>query len=370
MNCPGSVQAEDEFLKAHPETETTSVFAEEGSRAHEVAEQTLNVMRDEPHMSASMFEGQVVRGEVVSTEMCDYVQEYVDYICDISNDENAVILVEERVSLEPVVPGGFGTCDVILMDKDGINIVDLKYGKGVRVDATNNTQLMLYALGFVLESRAIYDFPDEMKVILHIAQPRLHHFDTWGITVADLLLWGNDVAAMAQAALQPNAPRIAGDSQCRWCKAKPNCRALQQHTEKVIGADFDELESIADIETLTRSEMRRILDGAGLITDYIKAVREHAFREIIAGKPFDGYKVVEGRSNRKWKPEAEDELVKHLGDDAYSKKLLGVTEASKKLGKDVVAPLLTKPRGAPTLAPESDKRDSYTPDATDDFDAV
>ena len=364
LNCPGSVKAEAEYIAAHPDEPTSSIFAEEGTRAHAVAEAALTA-GGKGFGDALVLNGGTFNGEEVNAEMCRHVQEYVDYVLSFVDDKSAM-LIEERVSLEGVVPKCFGTCDAIVMTADAINIIDLKYGKGVKVDAADNTQLMLYALGFILESGPIYEWDDDRKVDLHIAQPRLTHYDSHSTTVGELMAWGNEVEAKAKAALGKNPPRKAGETQCRWCKAKPDCPALNAHLAEIVGDEFDNLDADA-IDDKTR---KAILDNADLITGYIAAVRDSVFRRIFAGGKFDGYKIVAGRSIRKWKPEAEDALVNLIGDDAYERKLIGVTAATKLAGKDEVGKLLNKPQGKPTLVAESDKRPDYVADATDDFDKV
>ena len=361
LNCAGSVKAEADYLAANPDTPTTSVFAEEGTRAHTVAETAL---RDN-NGDALVLAGGKFDGEVVDAEMCRHVQDYIDYVLSHADDKSA-LLIEERVSLEPIVPKCFGTCDAVVMNSNAIHIIDLKYGRGVKVNAGDNSQLMLYALGFILESGPIYEWKNNRKVVLHIAQPRLAHYDTHKTTVGKLLKWGDSIKPKAKAALGKNPPRVAGETQCRWCVAKPDCEALNKHVTAIVGDDFDNL----DASAIDDNRRKAVLDNADLIVGYINAIKDDVFRRVYSGEKFDGYKIVAGRSIRKWKPDAENQLIGLLGDKAYNRKLIGVTDATKALGKSAIADLLEKPQGKPTLVAATDKRPDYVADATDEFDKV
>jgi hypothetical protein len=190
---------------------------------------------------------------------------------------------------------------------------------------------------------------------LHIVQPRLFHFSEWDISKEDLLLFGKYVTERAQLALSPDAQRIPGKKQCQWCKAKGDCKALLDFTTATITAEFDDLESI-DVETLSEDEKKSILDNKGLFVSFLNAVEASIFNQLGTGKEFPGYKLVEGRAIRKWNSSAEKALIDKLGEDAYLKRMIGITEAEKRLGKDFTKDLTDKPQGKTVLAPLSDKR--------------
>ncbi len=195
---------------------------------------------------------------------------------------------------------------------------------------------------------------------------------TWDITVADLKEFGKYATERAELALSPSAPRVPGDSQCRWCKAKGNCQQLATFVEETISAEFDVLDDDGlDVEELTDVQARSILDNKKLITSFLDAVEARVFATLDGGDDFPGYKMVAGRSNRTWTDDAEAYLKKLLKGKAYNKKLIGVGEAERLLGKGKVDDVTYKPQGKPTIAPADDKRPAIgKTDVTEEFDVV
>jgi len=344
LNCPGSVHAES----IYPPDGEGSEFAIEGSMAHELADLCLKKNRD-----AESYIGKKVYKRIVEKEMAEYVQEYVDYVRSFEN-RFTTLYAEERVSFEHIVPGGFGTLDSAVVDSENkiCHIFDLKYGKGVKVDAFENTQAQLYATGMEHDLSFLHDIE---TFRLHIVQPRIFHFSSWDISKEDLIFFGKYVTERAQLALSPGAQRIPGKKQCQWCRAKGDCKALLDFTTATITAEFDDLNSI-DVETLSIEEKKSIMDNKSLIQLFLNAVEASVFDQLGAGKPFEGYKLVEGRSIRKWNNLALEALIKKLGDEAYTKKIIGITEAEKRLGRDFTKELTDKPKGKTILAPSDDKR--------------
>lgn len=359
LNCPGSVKAEEGY------SNESSVFAEEGTLAHELADTCLKKQKD-----AEAYVGKKITGKVIELDMARYVQEYLDYVLSHETD-NSKLFTEERVDFSNIVPGGFGTMDAAVLDFDSkvCHIFDLKYGKGVEVDAYENTQAQLYALGLYNE----LGFLDEIESFrVHIVQPRIYNFSHWDISVTDLVKFGKWVKQRAELALTSDAPRVPGDKQCQWCKAKGECKALAKFTEQIISAEFDNLDEVELSEhNLSDDKKKTILDNKSLIESFLKAVESSVYEHIDAGGTFKGYKLVEGRSIRKWTDDAEAVLVEKLGDEAYKKSLIGITDAQKKIGKEEVDTLAYKPPGKLTLVPESDKRKAVIKqDITDDFEEL
>ena len=352
LNCPGSVKAEEGYP-----FQGSSEFAEEGSMAHELAEKCLI-----EELDAEDFLGKEVYKRIVQHDMLAPVQEYVDYVRSYIG-WNTDLLVETRVRFNSVVPNGFGTLDAAVVDRENkvCHIFDLKYGKGVKVDAFENSQAMLYAIGMfpVLKDTGIDKF------VIHIVQPRIYNFSSWEISVKDLKKFGLTVREKAELALSGHAPRVPGDKQCQWCRAKGDCKVLATYTEDLITSTFYNLDEV-DPDTLTNEEKKAILDNKKLIESFVKAVEASVFTDLELGKDFEGYKLVEGRSMRKWKVNAEEALVDQLGDEAYNKKIIGVGEAEKRLGKDFIDDLTIKPVGKTTLAPSSDKRKPIENEAIED----
>jgi hypothetical protein len=359
LACPGSVKAEEGYK------DKGSVYAQEGTCAHELAEL---VLRDGGN--AFHWEGKNLienSAHIVEREMCSYVQEFVDYVKALGGEQ----YYEERVDFSDWVPEGFGTADVIAYDPKTktLHVVDLKYGKGHRVEAEKNTQGVLYALGAYSDYGMIYDVE---RVCVHIHQPRLDHVSEWSITLDELLRWGEWISERAQLCLEPEAERVPGEEQCLFCKAKATCPALMRHSEKVLMSEFDDFET-ADIDAVTDAKLRAVLDNKKLISGWLEAVEAHVVERISSGENFEGYKLVEGRSVRQWSDEekAEKTLFALLENGAYApRKIVSPAQAEKALGKKRVGEineLIVKPSGKPTLAPASDKRPAVSINA-DDFD--
>jgi hypothetical protein len=356
LNCLGSVEAEKGFKGS------SSAAAQEGTAAHELAEIVLlNGGNCHAHIGKPLIETDTY---TVTEEMADYVQQYVDYVTATPGEQ----FYEERVEFSEWVPEGFGTSDVISIDNETLHVIDLKYGKGLRVDADENPQGMLYALGAYSEYGMIYSFK---TVKIHIVQPRLDHISEWEISIPDLLKWGAWVSEQAQIIEEGGAPRSPGEKQCQWCNAKAVCPSLKSHTEKIILSGFDELDS-PNADTLTDEQLKQALESKKLIVSWLDAVESLVNERLQKGEAFPGFKLVAGRSLRKWGDEtlAANLLDEMLGEKAYERKLLTPAKAEKALGKTkakVIQELIVKPEGKPTLALESDKRKSISI-SVDDFD--
>lgn len=356
LRCPGSVKAEEGL------SDKGSFNALEGSAAHELAELVLS-------QGGSCFDWEgkqlIEHNEfTVDREMASNVQEYVDYVRALGGEQ----YYEQGVDYGAWVEGGFGTSDAIVYKDRTLYVIDLKYGKGVQVFADGNEQAQLYALGALDE----WQFLDVEKVVIVIVQPRLDHIDEWETTPEDLYKFGEFASQQAELCEQDDAPRVPGEKQCQWCKAKATCPALKKYTEQVMLASFDNLDDTPSINKLTDEQLRQALDGKKLILSWLDAVEQLVTERLQSGKSFDGYKLVAGRSLRQWGDEsvAAKVLEAEVGEDAYTKKLLSPAQAEKLLGKkrkDLLEPLIIKPEGKPTLAPESDKRPAVNV-SIDDFD--
>lgn len=355
LACPASVAAEDGI------PDKGSEFALEGTAAHELAELALkDDAYCDQYIGCELPESKVI----VSADMANDTQIYVDFV----RSHKGWATYETRVDFSDWVPEGFGTCDALIIDGDTMRVIDLKFGKGVRVDAENNSQGMLYALGAFHD----YGFIDEIKtIIINIVQPRLDHISEWSISIEDLLKWGEWVSQRAGMCLEANAEFNPGEKQCLWCKAKASCRALMEYTEKVILAEFDNIDDMKPISRLTEEEMSRALDQRKLVLGWFDAIEEYVTERLESGKGFTGYKLVAGRSLRQWGNDevAEAALFEILGDDAFTRKLVSPAQAEKVLGKQkakMIESLIVKPEGKPTLAPMSDSRPAVNITA-DDF---
>lgn len=358
LYCAGSVLLEAD------QPDETSFFAQEGTAAHSLAEMAL---ADEFNIAELI--GAEIEGVEVTRDMVDRVGDYVDYVRQIAAGDGMTLLVEQRVEFTNWVPDGFGTSDAIIVGDGLCHVVDLKFGQGVKVNADRNEQAMMYALGVWQTFGFIYEID---TFVLHIHQPRLDHVSEYTITATELLKWANEVVAPAANKAVAGAEEFnPGEKTCRWCKARATCRALAQHNYDLTLSRFDDLDeplAVAQAHTLSADELAKLLPKLPLLKQWAGDVEEYATGVLAAGGIVPGYKLVEGRSIRQWgsEDEAERTLVNLLGPSAYTKKLVSPAQAEKALGRakaGEIVDLVIKPRGKPSLAPESDPRPVYNDSA-------
>lgn len=395
INCPGSVKAESDYPY-----EPSSVYAMYGTAAHHLAEVCLKDGSSCPEDYVGNFiiakDGEaerIVCGEELSVadsaysidentfeitqEFADHVNSFVQLVRDIVATEDGALMVEIRVNFSDWVPGGFGTSDVIILSNRGIRIIDLKFGTGVKVMAQGNTQLMLYALGVVNDLGSLLNGDENIIVAVH--QPRLDHFDEWEISTKDLIHWADTVAhPAAMLALTYDAPRFPGESQCRFCRDFGRCRAAAHHALEVACDGFtiidEDLPSkFKDHDRLTPEERGALMDHRKFFKSWIGAAEDSTKADIEAGVHIPGWKMVAGRGSRDWedKERAERALRRELGAaEAYKpREILTPAAAEKKIGKEhrIIKKFVVKKAGAPTVAPESDKRPAIIIDHSEDF---
>jgi hypothetical protein len=355
--CPGSIALEAGI------PDISSPHAEEGTRAHELA--------------ALIIEKQPF-SEETGLEMFNNVMIYVDYVR--REAEGHHLLIEQRVDYSEVigVPDSFGTSDAIILADDTIKIIDLKYGMGVRVDAEENEQLMLYALG-ALETFGVTGTFTKAKLV--IVQPRLDHISEWEVSIEDLQAFGEEARSRAKLAMGADAALYPGEKQCKFCKAKAICPALSAFVQEAVGADFENLDE-DDIKTspmgMGSNSLSIAMAAVPLVEDWCKAVRARVEAELLAGKPVAGYKLVQGRNGaRKWANEADAEAklksMKLKVEEMYDLSLITPPKAEKLAKAGTIGPrqwpslqgLIVQKPGPPSVAPESDKRPAWSP--ADDF---
>jgi len=236
-----------------------------------------------------------------------------------------------------------------------MEVIDLKYGKGIRVEAKDNSQLMLYGLGALRAYELMYDIH---TIRMTIVQPRLDHIDSAEISAEDLNSWGEKtVKPKAKLAFSGDGEQKAGPW-CQWCKVKAQCKALAADSMEMAKHEFKSPHLLTDKQILD------VYEKIPQLTDWASAVNKHILAEAVEGKKWKGYKLVEGRSNRKWiddvKVVAQLIKLKFTADQFMISKLAGIVAIEKLIGKakfpEVLGGLVVKPQGAPTIAPESDKR--------------
>jgi len=349
--------------------DTTSDAAEEGTAAHLLAEIALNKLFFDKVIGVSVDE-QALLDKYECEDMHDYVADYVAFVQEQYNsikfrDPNVTIYLESKVDISMYVPEAAGTRDVCIVGAGVVKMIDLKYGKGVKVAAIDNEQLKLYALGTIEELSVVYDFE---FLEMFIYQPRMDNISSMRMAVGDLINWAADyVIPRAKIAFAGEGDFVSG-SHCQFCKVK-TCAARAEYELSVVKDEF------GDVRLLSPAEVVEILKREKGITSWLKGLSEYALDSALKGTQYPSMKLVEGKSNRVVKDEAK--LVETLvangvaEDKLYKPKALqGITELEKVAGKKVfalAAVYLDKPEGKPTLVDESDKREAWTP-GKGDFD--
>lgn len=355
INCPGSIQLEENF------EDKPSQFAEEGTNAHALGEAKIRLATKEYNRTKYH---NAIRNLEITEDMEDYAESYKNYVIKRYNSAlqktpDAILMLEQRLDFSKYVPDGFGTGDAVIIAEGKLEIIDLKYGKGVEVSAVDNPQLRLYALGAYEAFDMLYGFD---TVEMTIYQPRLDNISSESISVAELLEWGESVKKAAQLANDDSVIECVAGKHCDtgFCKARPVCRAYAEERQKMAVYDFK------PPAMLTVAEIADIIEQSASLEKWAKLVCDYALEQAYKhGVEYPGYKVVEGRSNRKYsKPDSE--VAKILTDNGYQEsdilvhKLKGITDIEKLLGKKTFAEVLgsyvVKPPGKPTLVCSEDKR--------------
>lgn len=355
LNCPPSAK----LCESLPDQ--TSSYAQEGTDCHELCaylvEKALGRKVIDPTENLTYYNAEM---QNCAEEYCSFVLEQLEEAKKHCNDPQ--VLVEQRLGFSRFVENGFGTGDCVIVSDDVLHIIDYKHGLGVLVEATNNSQLFCYALGALEIFDDLYDI-NEVK--MSIFQPRRSNTDTFTISKEDLLIWANEVLVpTAKLAYEGKGEFKAGDH-CQFCKVKASCRKRAEYNLELAKYDF------AMPAILDSIEIAAILPKIDQLISWGNDLKEFALKQAQSGTHYEGFKVVEGRSNRKYTDDAVvAAAVTDAGFDPYDKKLLGVTAMTTLLGKkrfeELLGGLIYKPPGKPALVPESDKRPAMN-SAKDDF---
>lgn len=353
LNCPKSVRLTEDI----PDGESSS-FAAEGTLAHAIAEDYLREYATgkgrtvEDYVVPEKFKG----NPLFYDGMYQDVTPYLEYVVSTFEGKSrvATLDVEARLDFSKYVPSGFGTGDAVIIDNGTLEICDLKFGKGVLVEAENNPQIMLYGLGAL----HAYDYIFDVKnVKMTIVQPRLDHVASFVLSADELRDWGNNtVSPIAKLAYNGQGDQKAGEW-CRWCKIKATCKARAEKQGQTVAM-------MAEAE-LTDDQICQILTASAEIKAWLSDIESHTVQRLSDGETLPGWKLVEGRSNRKIKePEALAEKLLNCGVDAARiykpQELQSLTALEKAVGKarfnELCGEFVYKPQGKATLVPESDKR--------------
>jgi hypothetical protein len=378
MRCAGSVVLEAD------KPDNSNAYSKEGTAAHAVAAMALTEGRPASAYIGRRVEVSTHETFEVTTDMAEGVQVYLDNIRSYTGPGECQapefgllpvdLLVEQQVPIGHITgeEGATGTADAIIITDGGeeLQVHDLKFGRGVEVDAFENEQLMLYALGALELVAPLGVEPKRVRMVIH--QPRLTSAPSeWDCTIEVLQEFGLRAEKAARACSQEQADLNPGEKQCRFCKAKATCPALSAKVEQDVGASLDNLD-VTDLEVGSKddADLARKMAAIDLIEDWCKAVRAEVERRLLAGTPVPGYKLVQGRAGaRAWSDatEAEEYLRKTVRlkvEQAYDMKLISPTTAEKLVKAGEIKPkqwqkletLITRSEPKPSVAPATDKR--------------
>ena len=350
LACPPSAVA----AEAYPRQDTEST--REGTLAHEVAEIMVREQLAGRYPTVDNYKWP----DGANAEMIENATAYAEYIQEQIHGSDALVLVEQRVDITPWVPECSGTGDCIIIQGGVMDVIDYKYGVGVPVSAVDNPQEKLYGLGAVNDYGFAYDVH---TVRLHIYQPRINNISVDELTADELLAWGESIKPVAAQAMKGKGKYAAG-AHCKFCPHGGKCRELTR-----VCSDYVETHGVrVKVPKLAPHEVAEVLSMEPVVSMWLKRVRDTALNDMMNGETIPGYKVVSGRAGaRKWSDElAVAETLKTAGygiNDITETKLLSPAAMDKSIGKKRVAellePLIDRAPGAPTIAPESDKRPVY-----------
>lgn len=365
LNCTPSARLAEEAGSK------TSEYAEEGTTAHELAEYALKSWiygTFYPECDELPVPENIASNKYYSEEMKEAIIRYVDFVTGEFYEMQkgpfggpVATYLEEKLDISKYAPESFGSADVSLVSEQIVHIIDLKYGKGVKVPV-ESPQFKMYALGVLTK----FGGPKVKRVRMSVAQPRLNHYDTIEMGVSDLLEWAEEVLKpKSKLAYEGKGEQVVG-SWCQFCPVKATCRAQKNEIIK----DF---EDHPDTLLMTDEEIVDMLSKIDRYKSWLESINQYAYTEAMKGKKWDGYKLVEGRSARKIvdPDKVRDKLLNtYLEDEVLNISLKGITDLEKLMGKKVFAAefgeYVKSQPGSPKLVPDSHPGKDY--DTASDFD--
>ncbi len=359
LNCPPSAKLEDEYGEKE-----TSQYAAEGTCAHELAELYLrkDALEDITEQEFEAMLEEIMACDLFNDEMLDVIPTYTNYCEDQftdakSSDEYTIIEIEQKLDLTEYVPESFGTADCVIISDGLMEIIDLKYGKGIPVYADYNKQLMLYALGALRKYDTMYDISE---IRMTIVQPRIDNISSWQISVNELVNWADEeLKPIADMAFHGEGELNAGDW-CRFCAVRNQCKKLYEQQFEIAKHDFAEPKLLSD------DEIADIVKRAPKLVEWANSVAEYAKKKTLNdNKQWPGLKLIEGRSRRKWSD--EDKALETIFEkfpeldetDVTTTKIKGITDIEKRVGKkkflEKLKDVVITTQGSPTFVSIQDK---------------
>lgn len=356
LACTPSARLEQQFPDSAGEA------AREGTLAHALGELILRKEMNQINLVAWEKElRKIESNELFSNAMYAHAEDYATFVLERlaeakTHTKDAILEIEVKLDLTAYIPEGFGTGDAIIIADGTLDLIDMKYGKGVLVSAEKNKQMMVYALGALHLYGIAYDIS---RVRMTIYQPRLENYSSWELSVGDLLAWADrELRPKAALAFEGKGDYTPGDH-CRFCRARAVCKANAEYQLELAAYDFLQADLLAD------EDVSEILERAQAFENWLTAVKEYALDQAVnEGHRWPGFKLVEGRSNRiitdQEKAAGKLAALKYTEEQIWNKKLKGITDLERLLGKkgftEQLGSFISKPPGKPVLVPESNKR--------------
>lgn len=345
LECPPSAK-----LCAEQE-DRASPYAQQGTDCHELCaylvEKSLGKDVTDPTENLTYYDQEM---RDCAENYCTYVNEQIEAAKKHCPDPQ--VLIEQRLDFSRWVENGFGTGDCVIVADETLQVIDYKHGVGVLVSAEKNPQMMCYALGALELFDGLYDV---QEVRMTIFQPRRENVSTCVMTKEELLTWAEEVLKPTAALAYEGKGEFKAGEHCRFCKVKAACRKRAEYNLELARYDFEMPAALEE------TEIAAILPKIDELVSWAADIKEYALQQALSGTRYEGFKVVEGRSNRKYSDEAAViSAAESAGYDPYEKKLLGITAMTALMGKkkfeEVLGPFIVKPQGKPALVPDSDKR--------------
>ena len=353
LNCPPSALLEAAYRSEHGDD--SSPAAAEGTAAHALSEWKIRTALNHLKQDAGKRPVSEWDGAEIEAHTDDYAQFVLERAKQAyAEDESAVVAVEQRLDFSHLVPDGFGTADCLIIAGNRMEVIDFKYGQGVLVEVEHNPQAMLYGLGALNVFGQLYDIE---TITLTIHQPRRENISSWTLTKAELEHWGETVVKPAAELAAKGEGEFQAGSWCQFCRIAATCKKRAEANLALARHEFKPAVELTD------AEISEVLKQIPLLTKWASDVETYATGMAVhQGKQWPGFKVVEGRSIRKYKNETQvAEVLEAAGQtDIWTRKLATITTLEKQLGKkqfnELLGDLVIKPAGKPALVPETDKR--------------